>query len=528
MGNKIMKYNKIFLFFLLVILFVLFSPIIQISPKPQQEPIIVVFLTGVQTTTTLNEIITRFNDKNLTTDPELDFIVNLEESTWETESQHDTYVTKLSAQDSTFDVISMDVIWPTEFASKGFLEPLDNIFPVLERDDFILGTIETAIYNNNIYSIPWFHDSGMLYFRTDILEEAFNQGVISANRAPQTWNELYDWTINIMSNSSIPTLFNINTGFSWQAKSYNGLICDFMEYIGGAGINSFLNQNQTSAVFSDPRIQDALEFMKSLIDDGVSPTAVLTYAEEESRAVWQNGHAIFHRNWSYAYRLGLESVYLNGTEAGTGTQVFDVAPMPAKGFSGINPHTNCLGGWQLGVNTFSSYKEEAKKFIRWLTEEEQQVEYFLGAGQNPTRKALYTDNRITTSPQGYVEDFFPAFDNAIPRPTHPEYLQMSEAIRGTINSYLSGVVNLASATATMNNAVNNILNNPIQTTSPSTTGTTTSEQETATTQAPTATNGYTFDFGDLPQTIFSIIIFSSGGGILGFIAVMVVRRMQRR
>jgi ABC-type glycerol-3-phosphate transport system substrate-binding protein len=408
---------------------------------------------GVQTTTSLSDLITKFNGLS-----DYNFKVKLQESTWETNSQYDTYVANFQAQDSSIDVVSMDVIWPSDFASSGFLEQLDDVFPATEQAKFLQAPIEAGTVNGHIYGIPWFHDSAMLYYRTDVLKYAADHSIIPADRAPQTWAELHDWTIAMLDDAALKTQFNITSGFVWQGSSYEGLICDFMEYLGGTGTYSFLNADQTAPIFNTSSgVKDSLTFMKSLIDDGASPSSVLTYTEEESRAVWNAGNAIFHRNWPYAYRLGLDSVFLNGTKAGTDEKVFDVTTMPAQNASVVDPRTSCLGGWQLGVSAYSKHKTEAKEFALWLTAADQQVDYFLGNGQTPTRKALYTDSRITGSSQGYVADFLPIFDAALPRPVSALYPQMSEKIRATINSYLGGSMDLTPALDKMQGDVQGVI-----------------------------------------------------------------------
>jgi multiple sugar transport system substrate-binding protein len=449
--------KKVRTFILIAAFVVSVAPLISmVQPghaSAKADPVTITFSVGVQTTTTLSDLIAEYNLMNATTGA----IVNLQESTWETNSQYDTYVTKFGAKDSSIDVVSMDVIWPPDFATSGFLEKLDDVFPASEQAKFLQAPIEAGTVNGSIYGVPWFHDSAMLYYRTDVLKYAADHDIIPENRAPKTWAELHDWTIDMLADSTLKTTYNITQGFVWQGSSYEGLICDFMEYIGGTGTYSFLNADQTKAIFDNQNIQDALAYMKSLIDDGASPEAVLTYTEEESRAVWNSGNAIFHRNWPYAYRLGLDSVYLNGTNAGTDEQTFDVTTMPAENLDVVNPRTSCLGGWQLGVSAFSEHKAEAKAFVLWMTDYDQQLQYFLGNGQTPTRKAVYSDAAVTGSSQSYVTDFLPIFEAALPRPVNALYPQMSEKIRSTINSYLGGSTDLAAAVSKMNTDVNKVI-----------------------------------------------------------------------
>ncbi|MHA1448973.1 MAG: ABC transporter substrate-binding protein [Candidatus Hodarchaeales archaeon] len=421
----------------------------------------IIFFTGVQTTDTLDNMIADYN-ANYSLNG---VTVKLQTSTWETDSQHDTYAAKFASKDSSFDVISMDVIWPPEFTAAGWLEPLDDLINSTNKDDFLLAPIEAGTYEGHIYGIPWFHDSAMLYYRTDIIKYAYDLELIPRNGPPQTWTELHDWSEAMLGNSTLMNYFKDNyeqelVGFVWQANEYEGLICDFMEYIGGTGTYTFLNEYNNASNFDQQGIRDALTYMKSLIDDGISPNAVLTYGEEESRAVWSAGNAIFHRNWPYAYKLSGQVAFLNGSEGsyfGNNSRVFDLTVMPSKAGT-TNPRTSCLGGWQIGLNAYSTKKTEAKHFMQWLTAYDQQKYYLMDAGQTPTRKAVYSDTDVLNSDVSYVAEFFPVFDSALPRPVHPKYPEMSEEIQEHIHAYLSGTKTLDECIADSDKDINGVLN----------------------------------------------------------------------
>jgi len=412
---------------------------------------------GAQTTDTLQKLVNDYNSQT----PGVNVTVN--EGSWETNSQFDTYSTRFQAEDSSFDIISMDVIWPPAFIENGWLAPLNDVFPASEQAKFLQAPIKAGTVNGTIYGMPWFHDSGLLYYRTDVLQYAKDQGLIQEARPPKDWTELREMAANLSSSSVITNQFGEMDGFVWQAKAYEGLMCDFMEFLGGTGQTSWLTtyDNGTVAPNLDTQnVKDALEFMHSLISSGASPEAVTTFDEEGSRAIWDSGDAIFHRNWPYAYALSLQSQALNGSDAGTGEQVFDVAPMPPQTAGDENALTSALGGWQLGLNAFSKHKAEAKDFMLWLTSEQQQLRYFAGNGNLPTRESAYNVTKMQEAGAGdqtYVVDFLPAFKKAIPRPSHPDYPAMSQELWDPMNSAVAGDTAPAAAATQMQAAVNKVL-----------------------------------------------------------------------
>ena len=74
----------------------------------------------------------------------------------------------------------MDVIWPAEFAVAGWARALDEQFPPVEQANFLAGPIQAGTYQGHIYGVPSRIDSGMLYYRVDLLDK-------HGFSPPQTW-----------------------------------------------------------------------------------------------------------------------------------------------------------------------------------------------------------------------------------------------------------------------------------------------------------------------------------------------------
>jgi len=321
-------------------------------------------------------------------------------------ARHDLYVTYLASGTPDPTVLMIDVVWPAEF--EPFVADLTNDYDYFELDKFLPGTVKSVTYNNKIVAIPWFTDAGLLYYRKDLLDK-YGYDV------PQTWDELYNTAKAIGDKEGID-------GYIWQGASYEGLTCDAMEFIHSYG--GMIVENGKVVVdsdkYKDKNIQ-ALNMMDKLVESGVTRKGVTTYMEEEARRLFQNGDAVFMRNWPYAWPL------INGSDSPTAGKV-GVAPLPMGDVEG-GRHSATLGGWNLAINGNASdaQVEAAKKLIKFLTSPDQQLQKALVAGQNPTRMSVYKDEKLAKEVP-FMVDLYDVFINAEPRPVTPVYPEVSRAI----------------------------------------------------------------------------------------------------
>ncbi len=451
----IQSYFLFFLFFTLVLVPAVRGLSLNSRGGAESSSISFVVIEPLGSHPAFQQLITQFNQH-----PDFDFTVEVELLEGSNKDWYDQLVHRFLAQDSSFDLVSTDIIWIPDFAFEEFLTPLDDILPPKEQNYFLTPPIEASIYDGHIYAVPWFHASGLFFYRTDILEYAASIGLIPANRPPSTWDELYDWTLIMLANQTLVDQFKssdgVLEGFIWQASSGEDLMCNFLEFLGGTGIFSFLSEEQSFALLDSPPIQEVLSFMKSLITSGISPEEVLTYWSGSSGDIWLAGNAIFHRNWPYYYSFSYDSPNLLNLT--TSEPVFAVTTMPHK-VGTSSPRTSTLGGWQLGLNRYSLYPEKTKQFMTWLTSSDQQKVFLLSGGFLPSRLSLYSDLDIASSDYAYIQDFLPIFQTAIsrPRPTHPRYSEMSVVLQSQIHQFLSGTTSYEQFALTSNGEIDLIL-----------------------------------------------------------------------
>jgi len=322
---------------------------------------------------------------------------------------HDLLTQKLKNRDATMDLFMMDVIWPAEFAAAGWALPLDAYFVPSKRNLFLHATIEAGTYQGRIFGVPSRIDSGMLYYRKDLLEKyGFSP--------PRTWQELVQQAKVILEGerATHPAL----RGYSGQFKQYEGLVCDMLEFV-ESGNGSFLSKDGTHSTLATPETIRAVEFVREQIVHDLATPAVLTYQEPESLAVFVQGKAVFHRNWPYAWGLANDPRHSNIA----GKVGVTVLPHFPNGQS-----VSALGGWLYGISAYSKHPDEAWAFIEFMTSAEMQKYFAIHASLAPSRIALYEDADILKANPQY-QDLFPVFQTAKPRPRTPVYPIVSNILQ---------------------------------------------------------------------------------------------------
>src|ERR1051325_6904442 len=112
---------------------------------------------------------------------------------------HDLITQKLKNRDSSLDVFIMDVIWPAEFASAGWVWPLDSVFDSTEQQKFLRPPLAANRYGGQIFGVPLFIDAGLLYYRRDLLEKY-------SFAPPKSWPELVEQAKTILQRERDPQL----------------------------------------------------------------------------------------------------------------------------------------------------------------------------------------------------------------------------------------------------------------------------------------------------------------------------------
>ena len=341
--------------------------------------------------------------------------VNLTSAPTDTDTNRAALATEISGGSSTPDVFMGDVIWPAQFGAHGLATPLSDYLPKSYFSQFAPGLIQGATYKGKVYGSPLFEDQGFLYYRKDLLAKEHMA-------VPQTWEQLESEAKQLQNKGLV------KYGFVWEGANYEGLTCNFMEYLTDAG-GTATNSTYTKATLDSPAALKATTFMRSLVTSGVTPSAITTFQEPQAMNVFADGQSAFLRNWDYAYS--------DANTPATSKIVGKVGVSPLPTFQGQSyPGYSNIGGWNMYINPHSKHIGLDLTFIKWLASPAAQDILAEQYSEIPTTTAVRDSASIASKNPVLA---IVSKTKLVPRPAGtPEYPQLSTAIYNNVNAALAG------------------------------------------------------------------------------------------
>jgi multiple sugar transport system substrate-binding protein len=320
-------------------------------------------------------------------------------------------VANLQAKSDEYDVIDMDVIWTAEFASNGWIIPLQpSQFPELK--DFLKPAVDTATYQGRLYAVPDYSNADLLYYRKDILAKA-------GKKPPTTWAQLAELAETVAPKYGL-------YGYAGTFAQYEGLTVNFAEAVQSAG-GSILSADGTKVTVDSPQALAGLEFLVNGFQQGWIPRVALSYEEESAQAAFEAGQFLFLDNWP--------DVYAALSVPGPANKVygkFGVEELP--GPNGTS--STSLGGANLAISAYSQHQRTALDFIKYMTNLTNEKEMLEQGSFPPVWTQLYTNQSLVRS-YGYLPVLERAINSAQPRPAITNYDQASLVISSEVYQALT-------------------------------------------------------------------------------------------
>ena len=311
------------------------------------------------------------------------------------------------------DVISGDVIWPAQFAARGWISDLSGLFTLDLRERYLAATVDSNTHEGRVYGVPWFTDAGLLYYRQDLLEEA------GFSEPPTTWEALKEMAGKVRREAGT------RYGFAFQGAEYEGGVVNGLEFIWNSGGSVFDPQDPAEVAVAAPEAVAGLGTAARWSPRGwLRGPSPATRSTSPTRSSCATGPTCTRA----------ADPALSGVEQ----ERIGVAPLPVARTG--SPSHSGLGGWNLMVNAASEEKVEAAwAFIRYLSAPEQQKERALRGGYLPAREDCYEDEQILSGVP-VITLGREAIRSVRSRPVTPLYQDMSLAMARRFHASLAGIV----------------------------------------------------------------------------------------
>jgi multiple sugar transport system substrate-binding protein len=378
---------------------------LAILPVWTQQPIAITTLVRADEALKLQPLVAKFNQQH----PDIRF--KIIEAPSDSNQVEDLYTSSFLLGNSPYDLVYMDIVWTPKFAAAGWLRDISDRLTPAAAQQYLAEDIAGGMYQDKFYRLPFRSDAGMLYYRQDLLEQAGYQ-------PPETFAQLLTISEDLQQQGLI------DWGYAWQGKQSESLAAMFVEVLEGHGAY-WVNPDTLEVGLDRPEAIASVEFLRTTIAKKVSPPGVTTYAEDETRLLFQNGKVAFLRNWPFVYSLAEDSAI-----AGK----YQIKPM----VHAVGKKSGAtLGGWGLGISNTTKHPDAAWQVLEFLSSVESQREFVLETGFLPSRVALFNDPAIVAK-YNYYPQLLDVIQNSALRPPISQYAQASDILQRYLSAAITG------------------------------------------------------------------------------------------
>jgi multiple sugar transport system substrate-binding protein len=281
------------------------------------------------------------------------------------DAAHDKFTTAITAN-KTPDVAMVGTTWMGEFAGMGALDPTPGS---IDKSVFFEGAQKTTEVGGTSYGIPWYVETRLVYYRTDLAKKA------GINNPPTDWEGLKAMAKAMQTKAGAKWGIGLQAGGtgSWQS---------IMPFAWSAGAD--LTKDGGKAYnFDSPEVLKAAKYYQSFFTEGISDKAAPAQPTTEPD-----------------FASGRVPMFISGPwmmsaveKAGGGASFkdkYDVMQIPADKLS-----SSFVGGSNLVVFKSTKNRDASWKFVQWLGDPKVQVKWYQLSTDLPSVKSAWQDPALT-------------------------------------------------------------------------------------------------------------------------------------
>jgi multiple sugar transport system substrate-binding protein len=334
------------------------------------------------------------------------------------------------AGDALPDVCQLGNTWLSEFDALNALEPLESYvsgsaFPL---DDYFPAIVDSNRIAGRLVGIPWYVDTRLLFYRTDMLKDA------GFDAPPTSWDEWTDMLAAIKAMVG-PRRYSILL----PINEFDQLVIFALQQPAG-----LLRDNDRYGNFRSPDFRRALTFYHQMFVREWAPRMTNTQISN----VWDefgNGYYVFYMSgpWNIAeFKKRLPDRL---------QQHWMTAPVPGPNGPGVST----AGGSSLVIFKDSKLKEQAWKFVEFLSSVETQRHFYQLTGDIPPRRATWEAPELVSST--HARAFRVQLERVRVSPQVPEWERIAQEMRMAAERVVQGTATVDQAVVALDRKADEIL-----------------------------------------------------------------------
>jgi multiple sugar transport system substrate-binding protein len=252
-----------------------------------------------------------------------------------------TVQSRLGAKDTGIDLYDVDEPRLAAFASRGFLEPLDDL-GVQAHDKIDASALKITSFGGKQYAMPRWTSAQLLYYNKDLLAKAKIAAPSSDPKAPITWEQ-------VAADGKKAQAAGARYGLIFDQVDRYYQLQPLPESLGGGP--GLTGADLLQPDVADPQWIQAFTWYHDIFATGVAPRGI---NPEQTPGLFATGNTAFFAGgpWNAA-----------AFDKDKGVD-YGVAPFPR--FAQGKPATS-TGSWATGISPFSKHQDAAKKFLSYMT-----------------------------------------------------------------------------------------------------------------------------------------------------------------
>jgi len=342
------------------------------------------------------------------------------------------------------DVVHTPVIQVQRWVAADWLKPITaEVDAMAVKDDILAGPLDAYLVNGERWAVPFMAGTGLMTYRTDILEEA-------GLEVPETWEEMLEVAAAVHSDETAAIAMRAVPG-----QGFNMFIFPMvMRAYGGKFFEDYANGDLTPAINS-PENLEALKIYIKLLND-YAPEGAGNFNFAEVNAAAQNGQIVFAVEGT-----GVVSQIVDPEQSKFAAETG--LALPPGGPAGRSPAIAVHG---LGIPASATNTEAAARFIEWAVSTETVTKISLAEPFPDFTTGTVADNADVVAKYADVHPDFlklrvEALSQAIGhyRPLIPDWPALGQAIGENVNAAINGLMSPEEALEAAEQEMSDLLGN---------------------------------------------------------------------